>query len=262
MENNVWIESKAQAESNRESAKEMIFASCYEKNMKKLDIAIKAYHESNRAVTGWENWIESSAEDRYKLAIEKARSQAAKQAKKAGREMSDYMQFAEDAAQDAIIFICYELTETTNRAPESILSYIAAKKINQYVYFSGDRNGREENIDAQENIDAFLYSKNVFGPGPEKAVLMEDAQEEIISELKEKYQDQSRIIIAALKAGYNQEEIASRLGVNQSTISRRIDSIKAAAATARKAQEESNRIERQIESDENTLYNMQFYFRK
>ena len=252
-----WIESKATAEAKMAQEKENIFRACYEKNGKKLDAALAGYKAAARAVDGWQVWIDASEEDRFKLAQEKARARAVKFSEKTGKSPADVMQFAEDAAQEAIMFIYYDMENASERCPESILSFIAGKYISSLFYRSAGRNGREEDIDGREDIDAFLYNKNVFGPGPESSLLALDHMEEIISEIKSKYQEESRIIIKALQAGYNQTEIASLLGTSQQVINYRIQQIKAAARIVEKNDAESSSLLRKIESDEKTLANDQ-----
>lgn len=230
MENSeIWIESKAAAQAKNESAKESIFRACYEKDEKALDIAIKEYAESKRAMDGWESWIYSNDESRAKLAQEKARNACIKFAQRIGKSPADVLQFTDDASQESLLYIYYEMEDATERAPESILSFIAGKYISNYYYRSAGRNGKDDSLEEYENIDAFLYGKAVFGPGPESALLQLDTMEEIISEIKPKYQEESRIIIDALKAGYNQSEIASALNTSQQVINYRIQQIKAAA---------------------------------
>ena len=253
----VWIESMKAAQAKNESAKESIFRACYEKDGKALDKAIKEYAESKRAIDGWESWIGmNDDESRAKLAQEKARARAVKFADKIGKSPESVMQFAEDAAQEAIMFIYYDMESASERCPESILSFIAGKYISSYYYRSAGRNGREEDIDGREDIDAFLYGKNVFGPGPESALIELDTIEEIISEIKPKYLQESRFIIDAMKAGYNQTEIASAMNTSQQVINYRIQQIKAAARIVTERDRDSAEIERRIESDENTLFNM------
>lgn len=251
-----WIESKAAAQAKNESAKESIFAACYEKDGKALDNAIKEYAESKRALDGWESWIDSDDESRAKLAQEKARTACIKFAQRIGKSPASVLQFAEDAAQEAIIFIYYEMEEASERAPESILSFVAGKYISSYYYRSAGRNGKDDSLDEYENIDSFLYSHNVFGHSPENALLALDSLEEIISEIKPKYQEESRIIIDGLKAGYTQTEIASAMNTSQQVINYRLQQIKAAARIVNERDRESAEIERRIESDENMLFNM------
>lgn len=252
----VWIESKAAAQAKNESAKESIFRACYEKDGKALDNAIKEYHESKRAFDGWESWIDASDDERMKTAQEKARNAAIKFSQRIGKSPVDVLQFADDASQESILYIYYEMEDASEHAPESILSYIAGKYISNYYYRSAGRNGNDESMEEYENIDAFLYGNAVFGPGPESALLALDSMEEIISELKPKYQEESRIIIDALKAGYNQTEIASAMNTSQQVINYRIQQIKAAARIVAERDKASAEIEKQIESDENTLFNM------
>lgn len=252
----VWIESKAAAQAKNESAKESIFRACYAKDGKALDNAIKEYAESNRAVDSWQSWIDSDDESRAKFAQEKARNAAIKFSQRIGKSPASVLQFAEDAAQEAIMFIYYEMEDASERAPGSILSFIAGKYISSYFYRSAGRNGKTESMEEYENIDAFLYGKTVFGPGPESALLEHDTMEEIISEIKPKYQEESRFIIDALKAGYNQTEIASAMNTSQQVINYRIQQIKAAARIVTERDKASAEIERRIESDENMLYNM------
>lgn len=253
--NQAWIDSKKAAEAAEASAKNDIFAACYAKNEKALDIAIQELKSASRAAANWEKWIDSSDEDRRRLAIEKARGRADIHAKKRGKNPADVMQEAEDAAEEALMYIYFDM-EATTRGPESILAFIAGKYISAYNYRNGGRNGREEDIDGREDLDAFLYSKNVFGPGPEAALLANDTKDEILSEVKSKYREEASIIIDMLSAGYTQEEIAAATGKSQQVISYRLNQIKAAARIV----EENNRghiaTEKQIESDENTLYNM------
>ena len=250
-----WIVSKAAAAAKNESAKESIFRACYAKNAKALDNAINEYTESKRALDGWKSWIESSDEDRRRLAIEKARGRADVHAKKRGINPADVMQYAEDAAEEALMFIYFDMEEATTRAPESILAFIAGKYISNYSYRGQGRNDREESIDEKESLDAFLYGRNIFGPGPEAALLANDTREEILNELKPAARRDAAIIIDMLYNGYNQTEIAARLGTSQQVISYRIKNIHAAARIV----EENNRgdieLEKRIESDENMLYN-------
>ena len=256
MKNNVWIESKKAAEAAEASAKNDIFAACYAKNEKALDIAIQELKSASRAAADWEKWIDSSDEDRRRLAIEKARGRADIHAKKRGKNPVDVMQEAEDAAQEALMYIYFDMIDATTRGPESILAFIAGKYISAYNYRNGGRNGREEDIDGREDLDAFLYGKNVFGPGPEAALLANDTMEEIISEIKPKYQEESRIIIDMLSAGYTQEEIAAATGKSQQVISYRLQQIKAAARIVEENNRRDSLTEKQIESDGKTLYNM------
>lgn len=220
--------------------------------------SMKAAQAKNdeRAVAGWQSWIASDDESRAKLAQEKARNACIKFADRIGKSPESVLQFADDASQESMLYIYYEMEGASERAPESILSFIAGKYISNYYYRSAGRNGKDESIEEYENIDAFLYGKAVFGPGPESALMALDSMEEIISEIKPKYQEESRIIIGALKAGYNQSEIASALNTSQQVINYRLRQIKAAARIAAERNKESAEIERRIESDENTLYNM------
>lgn len=257
MENNqVWIESKKAAEAAAAEAREDIFRACYAKNEKALDVAIQELKSASRAAAGWKSWIDSSDEDRRRLAIEKARGRADIHAKKRGKNPADVMQEAEDAAEEALMYIYFDMIDATTRGPESILAFIAGKYISSYNYRNGGRNGREESIEEKESIDAFLYGKNVFGPGPEAALLEIDTIEEIISEIKPKYQEESRFIIDALKAGYNQTEIASAMNTSQQVINYRLQQIKAAARIVEENNRRDSLTEKQIESDENTLFNM------
>jgi len=250
-----WIESKAAAQAKNDSAKESIFRACYAKDGKALDKAINEYAESKRAFDGWQSWIGMNDESRAKLAQEKARNACIKFAQRIGKSPVDVLQFAEDAAQEAIMFIYYDMENASERCPESILSFIAGKYISSYYYRSAGRNGKDESIEEYENIDSFLYSHNAFGPGPENALLALASLEEIISELKPKYQEESRIIIDGLKAGYNQSEIAIMLGTSQQVINYRLQQIKAAARIVEKNDAESSSLLRLIESDEKTLAN-------
>lgn len=252
----VWIESKAAAQAKNDSAKESIFRACYAKDGKALDNAIKEYAESKRAVDGWESWIESDDESRAKLAQEKARNACIKFAQRIGKSPASVLQFTDDASQESILFIYYEMEDASERAPESILSFIAGKYISSYYYRSAGRNGKDDSLDEYENIDSFLYGHNVFGHSPESALFALDSLDEIISEIKPKYQEESRFIIDALKAGYNQTEIASAMNTSQQVINYRIHQIKAAARIVTERDKDSAEIERRIESDENMLYNM------
>lgn len=254
--NQVWIESKKAAEAAEASAKNDIFSACYAKNEKALDVAISNLKSAARAADGWEKWIESSDEDRRRLAVEKARGRADVHAKKRGINPADVMQYAEDAAEEALMYIYFDIIDATTRGPESILAFIAGKYISAYNYQNGGRNGREESIDEKESIDAFLYSKNVFGPGPEAALLANDTKNEILAELKSKYREEAAIIIDMLSAGYTQEEIAAATGKSQQVISYRLNQIRAAAAIVEENNRRDSLTEKQIESDENTLYNM------
>lgn len=257
MENRkVWIDSKKAAEAAEASAKNDIFAACYEKNMKKLDAAISNLKSATRAADGWKKWIDSSDEDRRRLAIEKARGRADVHAKKRGINPADVMQYAEDAAEEALMFIYFDMEEATPRAPESILAFIAGKYISNYSYRGQGRNDREESIDEKESLDAFLYGKNIFGPGPEAALLTNDTREEIINELKPAARRDAAIIIDMLYNGYNQTEIAARLGTSQQVISYRIKNIQAAARIVEENNRRDAELEKQIESDENMLYNL------
>lgn len=252
---NVWIESKKATEAAEASAKNDIFAACYAKNEKALDVAIQKLKSAARAAAGWQVWIDSSDEDRRRIAIEKARGRADVHVKKRGKNPADVMQEAEDAAEEALMFIYFDMTDATTRGPESILAFIAGKYISAYNYRNGGRNGREESIDEKESLDAFLYSKNVFGPGPEAALLAADTRGEILAELKSKYRAEAAIIIDMLSAGYTQEEIAAATGKTQQVISYRLSQIKAAARIVAGKDMESAEIEKRIESDENMLYN-------
>lgn len=254
--NQVWIDSKAAAEKAAAEARENIFRACYAKNEKALDIAIQELKSAIRAAAGWEKWIDSSDEDRRRLAIEKARGRADVHAKKRGKNPADVMQEAEDVAQEALMYIYFDMIDATTRGPESILAFIAGKYISAYNYRNGGRNGREESIDEHESIDAFLYSKNVFGPGPEAALLANDTKEEILLEVKSKYRAEAAIIIDMLSDGYTQEEIAAALSLSQQVISYRLQQIKAAARIVEENNRRDSLTEKEIESDENTLYNM------
>lgn len=254
--NQVWIDSKKAAEAAEASAKNDIFSACYAKNEKALDAAIQELKSAARAADGWEKWIVSSDEDRRRLAVEKARGRADIHAKKRGLNPADVMQYAEDAAEEALIYIYFDMIDATTRGPESILAFIAGKYISSYNYRNGGRNGREESIDEKESIDAFLYSKNVFGPGPEAALLANDTKAEIIAEIKSKYREEAAIIIDMLSAGYTQEEIAAATGKSQQVVSYRLQQIKAAAAIVIEREKEAASLEKEISSDENTLYNM------
>lgn len=256
MKNQVWIESKKAAEKAAAEARENIFRACYAKNEKALDIAINNLKSASRAAAGWEKWIDSSDDERRRLAIEKARGRADVHAKKRGKNPADVMQEAEDAAQEALIYIYFDMEEATTRGPESILAFIAGKYISAYNYRNGGRNGREESIDEKESIDSFLYSKNVFGPGPEAALLANDTKNKIIAEVKSKYREEAAIIIDMLSAGYTQEEIAAALSLSQQVVSYRLQQIKAAARIVEENDRRDAELEKQIESDENALYNM------
>lgn len=254
--NQLWIDSKKAAEAAEAAAREEIFAACYAKNEKALDAAIHELKSAARAAAGWQVWIDSSDEDRRRLAIEKARGRADVHAKKRRKNPSDVMQEAEDAAEEALMYIYFDIEEATARAPESILAFIAGKYISAYNYRNGGRNGREESIDEKESIDAFLYSKNVFGPGPEAALLANDTKAEILAEVKSKYREEAAVIIDMLSAGYTQEEVATATGKSQQVISYRLNQIRAAAAIVEENNRRDSMTEKQIESDENTLYNM------
>ena len=256
MKSNVWNESKAAAEAAEASAKNDIFAACYAKNEKALDVAIQNMKNASRAAAGWQAWIDASDEDRRRLAIEKARGRADIHAKKRGLNPADVMQHVEDAAQEALMYIYFDMEEATTRGPESILAFIAGKYISAYNYRNGGRNGRDESIEEKESLDAFLYGKNIFGPGPEAALLADDTREEILGELKPAARRDAAIIIDMLYNGYNQNEIAARLGTSQQVISYRIKNIQAAARIVKENNRRDAELEKQIESDENTLYNM------
>lgn len=257
-----WIESKAAAQAKNESAKESIFAACYEKNGKALDNAIKEYAESKRALDGWQSWIDASDDERMKTAQEKARNACAKFAQRIGKSPVDVLQFADDASQESLLYIYYEMEDASERAPESILSFIAGKYISSYYYRSAGRNGNDESMEEYESIDSFLYSHKLFGPGPESALLALDSLEEIISEIKPKYQEESRIIIDALKAGYNQAEIASALNTSQQVINYRIQQIKAAARIVTERDKTSASIEKAIQEERETEHNNTIYRRE
>lgn len=257
-----WIVSKAAAQAKNDSAKESIFRACYEKDGKALDNAIKAYHESKRTLDGWKSWIDSNDESRAKLAQEKARNACIKFAQRIGKSPVDVLQFAGDAAQESILYIYYEMEDATERAPESILSFIAGKYISGYYYRSAGRNGKDDSLEEYESIDSFLYSHNAFGPGPENALLALDSLEEIISEIKPKYQEESRIIIDALKAGYNQTEIASAMNTSQQVINYRLQQIKAAARIVTERDKTSDSLEKAIREERETEHNNTIYRRK
>lgn len=257
-----WIVSKAAAQAKNESAKESIFAACYEKDGKALDNAIKEYNASKRALDGWTSWIDSDDESRAKLAREKSRNACIKFSQRIGKSPAGVLQFAEDAAQESLLYIYYEMEDASERAPESILSFIAGKYISSYYYRSTGRNGNDDSLEEYENIDAFLYGKAVFGPGPESALLELDTMEEIISEIKPKYQEESRIIIDALKAGYNQSEIASALGTSQQVINYRLQQIKAAARIVTERDKASASLEKAIQEERETEYNNAIYRRE
>lgn len=234
-------------------------------NVKMTWIVSKAAAQAKndeRAVNGWQSWIDSDDESRAKLAQEKARNACIKFADRIGESPADVLQFADDAAQEAIMFIYYEMEDASEHAPESILSFIAGKYISNYYYRSAGRNGKDESMEEYESIDSFLYSHNVFGPCPENALLALDSMEEIISEIKPKYQEESRIIIDALKAGYNQTEIASALGTSQQVINYRLQQIKAAARIVTERDKASASLEKAIQEERETEHNNAIYRRE
>lgn len=257
-----WIVSKAAAQAKNDSAKESIFAACYEKDEKALDNAIKEYNASKRALDGWKSWIDSDDESRAKLAQEKARNACIKFAQRIGKSPASVLQFADDASQESILFMYYEMEDASERAPESILSFIAGKYISSYYYRSTGRNGKDDSLEEYESIDAFLYSHNAFGPGPESALLALDSLEEIISEIKPKYQEESRTIIEMLKAGYNQTEIASALNTSQQVINYRLQQIKAAARIVTERDKASASLEKAIQEERETEHNNAIYRRE
>ncbi len=257
-----WIVSKAAAQAKNDSAKESIFRACYEKDEKALDVAIKEYAESKRALDGWKSWNDASDDERMKTAQEKARNACIRFAQRIGKSPASVLQFAEDAAQEAIMFIYYEMEDASEHAPESILSFIAGKYISSYYYRSAGRNGKDESMEEYESIDSFLYSHNVFGPGPESALLELDTMEEIIGEIKPKYQEESRFIIDMLKAGYNQTEIASAMDTSQQVINYRIQQIKAAARIVTERDKTSASIEKAIQEERETEHNNTIYRRE
>ena len=234
-------------------------------NVKMTWIVSKAAAQAKndeRAVNGWQSWIDSDDESRAKLAQEKARNACIKFADRIGESPADVLQFADDAAQEAIMFIYYEMEDASEHAPESILSFIAGKYISNYYYRSAGRNGKDESMEEYESIDSFLYSHNVFGPCPENALLALDSMEEIISEIKPKYREESRIIIDALKAGYNQTEIASALGTSQQVINYRLQQIKAAARIVTERDKASASLEKAIQEERETEHNNAIYRRE
>lgn len=154
------------------------------------------------------------------------------------------------------------MEDASERAPESILSFIAGKYISSYYYRSTGRNGKDDSLEEYESIDAFLYSHNAFGPGPERALLALDSLEEIISEIKPKYQEESRTIIDALKAGYNQTEIASALNTSQQVINYRLQQIKAAARIVTERDKASASLEKAIQEERETEHNNAIYRRE
>ena len=255
MYNPNWYNSMKAAQNKAENEKNNIFWACYTKNEKELDNAIVELKNAERAVDGWKSWIVMNDNERMKTAQEKARSACIKFADRIGKSPVDVLQFVDDAANDAIIYIYYDM-DATERAPESILSYIAGKYISSYYYRSAGRNGKDESMEEYENIDAFLYGKNVFGPGPEAALLANDTKEEILLEVKSKYRYEAAIIIDMLSDGYTQEEIAAALSLSQQVISYRLQQIKAAARIVEENNRRDSLTEKQIESDENALYNM------
>lgn len=215
-----------------------------------------------RAVNGWQSWIDGDDESRAKLAQEKARNACIKFADRIGKSPVDVLQFAEDAAQESLLYIYYEMEDASERAPESILSFIAGKYISSYYYRGTGRNGKNESMEEYESIDSFLYSHNVFGHGPERALLELDTMEEIISEIKPKYQEDARIIIDALKAGYNQSEIASAMDTSQQVINYRLQQIKAAARIVAERDKASASLEKAIQEERETEHNNAIYRRE
>ena len=221
----------------------------------RLNMAIKAYIDAVRGVRGWIDFINMSDAEKLELATAKARAAAVKQAEKSGKKTADCMQFSDDAAQAALIFMCFEMTEKSDRAPESILSYTAQKVIYDNMYRAFGRKDRETTIDDAESIDKQLYIGRAYIPAAEKTTIVRDTYNEILTELKPRDRERAARLLTMMKDGYSIEQAAEKLNVSTATGYNLFNRIASAAAIVKEQDSESAATEKAIEKDYNMLIN-------
>lgn len=222
----------------------------------KLENALKEYRDAARGVQGWIDFINMSDAEKLDLATAKARAAAVKQAEKSGKKSADCMQFSDDAAQAALMFMCFEMTEKSDRAPESILSYIAQKVIYDSMYRSLGRKDRETTIDDAESIDKQLYIGRAYIPAAEKTTIVRDTYNEIITELKPRDRERAARLLSMMKDGYSIEQAAEKLNVSTATGYNLFNRIASAASIVKENDAESARIDYAIERETETVNNI------
>lgn len=118
--------------------------------------------------------------------------------------------------------------------PLALILHSAAHAAAVYIDRMERRNARALRIESGTDKDGNETSREYIidnaapiaepiAPSPENALIIRDMIERAAAD------DTDRAIIAALAAGYSQPEIARRLDMNQSSISRRIEKIRARA---------------------------------
>ena len=228
----------------------------------KLENALKEYRDAARGIESWNTYINMSYDEKLAFATEKARAQAVKQSEKAGKSAADYMQYSDDAAQAALMYIEYEMKEKSERAAESILSYIAAKTLSNNVYRGGGRKGKETTIDNDDdneneigNTDKLLYIGRAYIPNATKTTIVHDTYNEIIKELKPRDRERAARLLSMMKDGYSIEQAAERLNISRRTGFYLFNRIASAAAIVKEQDSESAAIEKTIEKDCNMRIN-------
>lgn len=222
----------------------------------KLENALKEYRDAARGVESWNTYINMSAAEKLAFATAKARAQAVKQAEKAGKRAADYMQYADDAAQAALMYLEYDIKEKTDRAAESVLSYIAAKELSANTYRGGGRKDRETTIDDAESIDKQLYIGRAYIPAPEKHVIIQDTFTEIIKELKPRDRERAARLLTMIKDGYSIEQAAEKLNVSRATGFNLFNRIISAAAIVKEQDRDSAALEYDIDRERETENNV------
>lgn len=222
----------------------------------RLNMAINGYKDAARGVSGWIDFINMSDAEKLDLATAKARAAAVKQAEKSGKKTADCMQFSDDAAQAALMFMCFEMAEKSDRAPESILSYTAQKVIYDSMYRAFGRKDRETTIDDAESIDKQLYIGRAYIPAAEKTTIVRDTYNEILTELKPRDREKAARLLSMMKDGYSIEQAAEKLNVSTATGYNLFNRIASAAAIVKENDAESARIDFDIEKEAETVNNI------
>lgn len=222
----------------------------------KLENALKEYRDAARGVNGWIEFINMSADEKLTFATAKARAQAVKQAEKAGKKSADYMQYSDDAAQAALLYIMFDMKEKTDRAPESVLSYMAAKTMTDNVYRGNGRKDRETTIDDSDSIDSLLYIRRAYIPDSKRETIVHDTYSEILKELKPRDRERAARLLSMMKDGYSIEQAAERLNVSRATGFNLFNRIASAAAIVKEQDSESALINFDIAKEQETEHNV------
>ena len=154
----------------------------------------------------------------------------------------------DDAAIDGII-ACLDCNTPDKNA--AIVITNAAQVYFRHEYYLMNRDSSVDDDESASRLNVMAAKI----PGPEPIVIARDQLERVFAEIPEKYRDECKAIYNGLYFGYKPDEMTKALNISISTIYRRIDALKAAAATIRAIDAESKKIETAIESDRRTIEN-------